>query len=189
MKKIYLLPVIFLPLTACSTNAPYVGPTNEQIMEQNSMILSVNKRIEDSFVSTEQAVKELVEIKKASSKIELPVLDESQYPVEMRKKVSLKYDGPAVNAAKEIARLMGYSFTEQGNKTHESFIQVYETDVSLASLVAGIGRQVYPYEKIQVDPNNMKITYIYTPSTNKLPGPAPAKGQRRTGNLNNEVSK
>lgn len=137
-----------------------------------------NVRIENKLaVAAERAAaaqEELARVQIARTKPAPALLDEAGLPEELKRPATLSWAGPAEDAARKVAALVGYSFIITGNPPSvPPSIQIDFKDITAGMALYQIGMQSYPFGEVGVDAVSKRVEFRYLQAQQQ---PAEAKG-------------
>lgn len=154
-KNVVIAVSLAVLLASCGTKKPSNLPSYKGTAE-------IDRKIAESTASAAKAQQELARIQIARTKPAPLPLDESGLPEELLRPSTLNWSGPAHEAARKIADLIGYSFQETGNRPSiPPSIHVTLVDVSAAKALENIGLQAFPFGEVSVDPNVKRVEFRY----------------------------
>jgi len=145
-----------LTLAACGTNS------QKQAVPQYSGGSEVDRMLAEAASKAADAQQTLARVQVARTKPAPSPLDESSLPEELKRLATIDWSGPAHEAARKVAALVGYSFAVTGNPPSiPPMVHVSATDVTAAKALENIGLQAYPFGEVTVDPNVKRIEFRY----------------------------
>lgn len=124
------------------------------------------RAVEDSLAASAaraaKAQETLAQIERARTEPAPASLDVSGLPPELRRPATMNWSGPAPEAARQVAGLVGYEFRIVGNAPPNlPMVSVAATDLPVAKVVEDIGLQVQGIAQVLVDPNVKRIEFRY----------------------------
>lgn len=156
LKRAFVAAAACAVLAACGTGAK---KTPEPSYSGAS---DVDRQLAEAAQKAASAQEELARVQIARTKPAPPPLDESSLPEELKRQATIDWSGPAHEAARKIAALVGYSFLVTGNPPSiPPMVHVSVKDVSAAKALENIGLQAYPFGEVTVDPNAKRIEFRY----------------------------
>lgn len=146
-----------LMLAACGTKSAkdtatprYAGGTD------------VDRMLAEAASKAAEAQETLARVQVARTRPAPSPLDESSLPEELKRLATIDWSGPAHEAARKVAALIGYSFAVTGNPPSiPPMVHVSATDVTAAKALENIGLQAYPFGEVTVDPNVKRVEFRY----------------------------
>jgi len=152
-----------LALGACASPKPVaVEPSSLQAEVQESLAKAASQAAE--------AQATLARIQVARTKPAPSSLDETALPEELKRPATLDWSGPAHEAARRIAALIGYQFQVVGNQPSiPPMIHVSLTDVPAAKALEQIGLQSSPFGEVSLDPNVKRVEFRYLQAQHQQP--------------------
>lgn len=140
------------------------GTTPQEANVDTSFMTRVDNRLADAAEQAAKAQADLARVQKARTKPSPLPLDEigMNLPEELKRPATLKWSGPAHEAAQRISALVGYQFSIVGNPPSiPPVIHVSLQDVPAAKALEQIGLQAFPFGEVAVDPNQKRIEFRY----------------------------
>lgn len=143
-------------LASCGTKAP----------KDPGLPYEGNIRIEDKVAKAAEiaakAQDELARVQIARTKPSAPMLDEASLPAELKRPATLSWAGPAEDAARKIAALVGYSFIVTGNPpSTPPAVQIDFKDITAGMALYQIGVQAFPFGEVGVDTVSKRVEFRY----------------------------
>lgn len=136
--------------------------------EEQAAIAAAGQRAADKLAESSEraatAQAELARIQEARTRPAPRPFDETLagVPSELRRAVTLEWSGPAVEAARRVAVIVGYDFRIVGNPpANPVSIHVSQREAPAAKVLEDIGLQAQPFGQVVVDPNIRRIEYRY----------------------------
>lgn len=124
--------------------------------------LRIENKLANAAETAAKAQDELARIQIARTKPAAPVLDEASLPEELKRPATLSWAGPAEDAARKIAALVGYSFQITGNPpSTPPAIQIDFKDITAGMALYQIGVQAYPFGEVAVDATAKRVEFRY----------------------------
>lgn len=165
--KSALLAAACLALTACGTDSAKDKP------QPPSLSVDVDGRLAEAAGKAAKAQETLARVQIARTKPAPLPLDETSLPEELKRPATIDWSGPAHEAARKIAALIGYSFAVTGNPPSiPPMVHVSAVDVPAAKALENIGLQAYPFGEVAVDPNAKRVEFRYLQSQQQPRVPA-----------------
>jgi len=156
-KKALLAAGAGLILASCASTAP-----KSSVDTGYRGIAEVDSKIASSVQIAAKAQENLARVQIARTKPAPLPLDESNLPPELLTPATINWSGPAHEAAKRIAALIGYSFAITGNTPAiPPSINISLVDVPAAKALENIGLQAFPFGEVSVDPNIKRVEFRY----------------------------
>lgn len=167
VKRVLFAAVSCLVLAACGTNGK---KTAEPAYTGGA---EIDSRLAEAAQKAAKAQENLARVQIARTKPAPLPLDESALPEELKRPATIDWSGPAHEAARKIAALIGYSFTVTGNPPSiPPMVHVSVADVSAAKALENIGLQSFPFGEVTVDPNIKRVEYRYLQAHQQPRAPA-----------------
>lgn len=156
LKRVLFAAASCLALAACGTNGKNLGqPAYTGGAE-------IDARLAEAANKAAKAQENLARVQIARTKPAPLPLDESALPEELKRPATIDWSGPAHEAARKIAALIGYSFAITGNPPSiPPMIHMSVEDVTAAKALENIGLQAYPFGEVTVDPNVKRVEFRY----------------------------
>jgi len=148
-------------LGACQTAAT-VDPATEVAIRAAGEEAAL--RLAESAERAAAAQAELARVQEARTRPAPRPFDETLagVPVELRKTTTLEWSGPAPEAARRVAAIVGYSFSVVGNPpATPPMVNVHLREVAAAKAFEDIGLQSQPFGQVVVDPNARRVEFRY----------------------------
>lgn len=138
------------------------------------------RAVEDSLAQSAaraaRAQETLAQVERARTEPSPASLDVTGLPAELRRPATMNWSGPGVEAARQVAGLIGYEFRIVGNPPPTPpMVSVAATDLPVAKIVEDVGLQVQGIAQIVVDPNIKRVEFRYVAAY-----PAAVRGVERT---------
>lgn len=155
LRNVLALGVAGLLLASCGTktaepNLPYEGSVR------------IENKLAKAAEIAAKAQDELARVQIARTKPSAPLLDEATLPEELKRPATLSWAGPAEDAARKIAALVGYSFQITGNPpSTPPSIQIDFKDITAGMALYQIGVQAYPFGEVGVDTVSKRVEFRY----------------------------
>lgn len=122
----------------------------------------IEEKIASATMTAAKAQENLARVQIARTQPAPLPLDESNLPPELLTPATISWTGPASEAAKRVAELIGYSFATVGNPPAiPPSINISIVDVPAAKALENIGLQAFPYGEVSVDPNVKRVEFRY----------------------------
>jgi defect-in-organelle-trafficking protein DotD len=122
----------------------------------------IDKQMADAATRAVKAQETLARVQIARTTPAPLPLDETNLPEELKRPATIDWSGPAQEAARKIASLVGYQFQITGNPPSvPPSIHISVEDVTAAKALEQIGLQAYPFGEVAVDPNVKRIEFRY----------------------------
>ncbi|WP_315921699.1 DotD/TraH family lipoprotein [Mesorhizobium sp. SP-1A] len=122
----------------------------------------IEQKIASATMTAAKAQENLARVQIARTKPAPLPLDESNLPPELLTPATINWTGPAHEAAKRIAALIGYSFAVTGNPPAiPPSVNISLVDVPAAKALENIGLQAFPFGEVSVDPNVKRVEFRY----------------------------
>jgi defect-in-organelle-trafficking protein DotD len=140
------------------------GTKPQEATLDSSYMTSVDNRLNKAAEQAAKAQTDLARIQKARTNPSPLPLDEigMNLPDELKRPATLEWSGPAHEAAKRIAALVGYQFSVVGNPPSiPPVIHVSLQEVPAAKALEQIGLQAFPFGEVAVDPNQKRVEFRY----------------------------
>lgn len=154
--KSALLGAVCLGLAACGTDGAKEKPVPP------SVSVDVDGKLAEAAGKAAKAQETLARVQVARTKPAPLPLDETSLPEELKRPATIDWSGPAHEAARKVAALIGYSFAVTGNPPSiPPMVHVSSVDVSAAKALENIGLQAYPFGEVTVDPNVKRVEFRY----------------------------
>lgn len=145
-----------LLLASCGTKAdkdpalPYEGS------------IRIENKLAKAAETAAKAQDELARVQIARTKPSAPLLDEKSLPEKLKRPATLSWSGPAEDAARKIAALVGYSFQVTGNPpSTPPAIQIDFNDITAGMALYHIGVQAFPFGEVAVDATTERVEFRY----------------------------
>lgn len=168
MKRVLLVAASCAMLAACGS----MGGKKEP-QQQYTGGPEIESRLAEAAMKAAEAQERLARIQVARTKPAPLPLDESSLPEELKRPATIDWSGPAHEAARKIAALIGYSFAVTGNPPSiPPMVHVSVTDVSAAKALENIGLQAFPFGEVSVDPNVKRVEFRYLQAQQQPRSPA-----------------
>lgn len=153
--KMAALAACTLALGACATQ-------KATVVEQSTLHREVDESLARAAERAAEAQETLARIQIARTKPTPSPIDEAELPKELRRPATVDWSGPAHEAARRVAALIGYSFSVVGNPPSiPPMIHATMTDAPAAKVLEQIGLQAYPFGEVAVDPNAKRVEFRY----------------------------
>jgi len=147
--------VLALALGACASRQP-------QVLEPSTLRGDVQESLAKAAAQAAEAQETLARVQVARTKPTPSSIDETGLPEELRRPATLEWSGPAHEAARRIAALIGYQFAVVGNPPSiPPMIHLALRDVAAAKALEQIGLQSFPFGEVAVDPNVKRVEFRY----------------------------
>lgn len=149
-------------LGACGQTVAQVDPNAELAIRAAGEEAAL--RLSESAERAATAQAELARIQEARTRPAPRPFDETLagVPVELRKTATIEWSGPATEAARRVAAIVGYSFTIVGNPpATPPMVNVHLREVAAAKAFEDIGLQAQPFGQVVVDPNTRRVEFRY----------------------------
>lgn len=151
-----LLAAACIALAACGTNSAKDSP------RPPSLSVDVDGKLAAAADTAAKAQETLARVQVARTKPAPLPLDETSLPEELKRPATIDWSGPAHEAARKVAALIGYSFAVTGNPPSiPPMVHVSSVDVPAAKALENIGMQAYPFGEVAVDPNAKRVEFRY----------------------------
>jgi hypothetical protein len=148
--------VMALTLAACGT-----APRKDPVLPYEGSV-RIDNKVAAAAQTAADAQADLARIQIARTKPAPAPLDETNLPEELKRPATLSWAGPAEDAARRIAALVGYSFQITGNPPSvPPAIQIDVKDVTAAMALYQIGVQAYPFGAVAVDTASKRVEFTY----------------------------
>jgi defect-in-organelle-trafficking protein DotD len=142
---------------------------------------AIDKQLAASIDRVAKAQETLARVQVARTTPTPSALDEASLPEELKRPATIDWSGPAHEAARKVANLVGYQFKVTGNPPSiPPMIHVSTQDVSAAKALEDIGLQAFPFGEVSVDPNAKRIEFRYLQAQQqpiKATGTSPSWGK------------
>jgi defect-in-organelle-trafficking protein DotD len=148
-------------LGACNTVAT-VDPNAELALRAAGQEAAT--RLSESAERAAAAQAELARIQEARTKPAPRPFDETLagVPQELRRAATIEWSGPAVEAARRVADIVGYRFVVVGNPpATPPMVNVSLREVPAAKALEDIGLQAQPFGQVVADPNRRVVEFRY----------------------------
>ena len=167
VKRVLFAAVSCAALAACGTNGKKIA---DPLYAGGA---EIDSRLAEAAQKAAKAQENLARVQIARTKPAPLPLDESSLPEELRRPATVDWSGPAHEAARKIAALIGYSFAVTGNPPSiPPMVHVSVADVSAAKALENIGLQAYPFGEVTIDPNVKRIEFRYLQAQQQPRSPA-----------------
>lgn len=145
-----------LVLGGCATSAPTATT------EPSTLRADVEDSIAKAASRAAEAQETLARVQVSRSKPSpLPVQD-ANLPEDLRRPATIEWSGPAHEAARRLAALVGYQFSVVGNPPSvPPIVHVSVKDVPAGKALEQVGLQAYPFGEVAVDPNSRRVEFRY----------------------------
>jgi defect-in-organelle-trafficking protein DotD len=122
----------------------------------------IDKQLADAANRAAQAQEKLARVEIARTTPTPSPLDDTSLPEELKRPATIDWSGPAQEAARKIAALIGYHFQVTGNPPSiPVMVQMSVQDATAAKALEQIGLQSHPFGEVAVDPNTKSIEFRY----------------------------
>lgn len=124
--------------------------------------IRIENKLAKAAETAAKAQDELARVQIARTKPATPMLDEASLPAELKRPATLSWAGPAEDAARKIAALVGYSFQITGNPpSTPPSIQIDFKDITAGMALYQIGVQAFPFGEVGVDTVSKRVEFRY----------------------------
>ena len=148
--------VVASTLSSCGTRAEKEPPIS---LESS---LAIENKLAKAAETAAEAQSELARIQIARTRPAAPMIDETTLPEELKRPATLSWSGPAEDAARKMAALVGYSFHIVGNPPSvPPVIQIDFKDITAGMALYQIGVQSFPFGEVGVDAVGKRIEFRY----------------------------
>lgn len=148
-------------LGACATQDRPVAPPVEPLWTGTD---EVRDRLAESAHRAVMAHETLAMIERTRDQPAPSPLDETVLPPELQRSISFDWSGPGEEAARQIAREIGYELSVSGNPPAVTpMVHLALRDTASGKILENLGHQVHPKAAVMVDPNLRRIEFRYAP--------------------------
>lgn len=154
-KNAVLATVAAIMLAGCASKGEVYAPQARDSAQIDGLL-------SDAALKAAEAQERLARIQTARTAPTPSALDESGLPDELKVPATIDWSGPASEAAKRVADLIGYSFKITGNPPPiPPSVHISMTDEPAAKVLENIGLQAFPFGEVSVDPNIKRVEFRY----------------------------
>ncbi len=163
-------------LAGCGTTKPVGNDVSDVYGNQ-----AVDKALSEAAGKAAKAQETLARVQVSRTQPTPSALDEASLPEELKRPATIDWSGPAHEAARKVAGLIGYEFKITGNPPSiPPMIHVSAEDISAAKALEDIGLQSFPFGEVSVDPNVKRVEFRYLQAQQqpiKATGTSPSWGK------------
>jgi len=153
--KLTAAAAIAVSVAACAADPKETEATSYLDVEVNEAIAKAAERAAG-------AQETLARVQIARTKPAPLPLDDTDLPEELKRPATIDWSGPAHEAARRVAALIGYRFSIVGNPPSiPPMVHVSMKDASAGKALEQIGLQSFPFGEVAVDPNARHVEYRY----------------------------
>jgi len=155
LKRAILAAVSCAAVAGCASKGEIAAPRYDNVQHVDSLL-------SDAAMKAAEAQERLARIQSARTKPAPSPLDESGLPEELKVPATIDWSGPAHEAARRVASLIGYSFAVTGNPPSiPPSVNISMKDAPAAKVLENIGLQAFPFGEVSVDPNVKRVEFRY----------------------------
>ncbi len=161
-RALALTVAVAVSVGACAQTVAQVDPAAEAAIRAAGQEAAL--RLSESAERAAAAQADLARIQEARTRPAPRPFDETLagVPVELRKAATVEWSGPAPEAARRVAAIVGYSFSVVGNPpATPPMVNIHMREVPAAKAFEDIGLQAQPYGQVVVDPNTRRVEFRY----------------------------
>ena len=147
--------------------------SNDQLMSREALDTQTeaSARIAESAARAADAQQELARIQTARTvPVPAPVDEDlGNVPPDLRRLVTVEWSGPAPEAAKRVAEIVGWEFRVVGNAPASgAMVDINIRERPAAKALEDIGLQAQPFGQIVADPTVRRIEFRYLHTTRQV---------------------
>lgn len=156
------LKVKLAAVAACAIALGGCATAPTAITEPSTLREDVEDAIGKAAQRAAEAQETLARVQVSRSKPTPSPLRDADLPEELRRPATLEWSGPAHEAARRLAALVGYRFAVVGNPPSvPPVVHVSVRDVPVGKALEQVGLQAYPFGEVAVDPSSRRVEFRY----------------------------